>query len=77
MWFIVDHDPAVAGDNRVDVLVAVFDVVVSNGFCADGELYLVDLECRDSESFADPLVVGARGRVRSMACRDRLRVEIT
>lgn len=71
----VDHDPAVAGDNDVDVIVAVVEMVVRDGLSSRRKLYLIDLECRDVKGFTDSPVKRSRRRVRAMASGNRRRVD--
>lgn len=58
--FFVDEGPAIAGDDEVEVLDVVVEVVVENGFCVRRQLDCVDLECFDAEGFAHTLIEWAR-----------------
>lgn len=64
---VVDDDPTITGDNEVEILDAVFEVVVLHGLSFRRQLDHVGLESTDGKSIAYPLIERARSWMRSRA----------
>lgn len=67
---VIDDEPAVAGGDGVNIVIAVIDVIMRHGLGILWELYLVDLERGDTEGFADTAVVRTRRRVWPVSSRN-------